>query len=361
MKKRDTYCFVAGHSGGHVIPCITLAREHLAKRPQDHILFFTSTGTLDTQITQYLDETQFTVVQLPITSCTSANPFKFALSVGKLIYAFFASMWYLMHSHSKSVTSTGGICTIPVAFAAYIMRIPVDIYELNVLPGKTTYFLARMLRTLYCCFERTMDFVPHANCKKTGYPIRFFSEEQHSRADSCRMLGLDPEKKTLLILGGSQGSVYINTTIKKWISKNNINQLQIIHQTGAYDTTDWHSFYAHHQIPAVVFPFNDNMEQCYAAADVIICRSGAGTLFEVLYFHKPCITIPLELYANAHQVHNAFTIAQEYPELFQVVTQDVITQHPALLGRTIMQLLGSPADNAQIPRMVKPADQVTTV
>ncbi len=342
MKKVHTHCFVAGQSGGHIIPCITLAQEILTKRPHDRILFFTTYAPLDAQLTQSLDA-PFTKVKLPVTSINNQNPFTLVLFVIKLAAAFFVSFYHLGCIRPQSITSTGGICTIPVALAAYILRIPIDLYELNVLPGKTTSFLAPLTRTIYCCFARTIDFLDFLSartCTQIGYPIRFFNEEQHSRADAYRRLNLDPDKKTILILGGSQGSVFINNMIKQWISATtDTGTLQIIHQTGAHDPTDWFLLYKQHNIQAVVFPFNNNMEQCYAAADLIICRSGAGTLFEVLYFHKPCITIPLELQNNSHQMHNAFTIAQEYPELFLVLTQDTITAQPSLLATTIGQVL----------------------
>lgn len=344
MKTTHTHCFVAGQSGGHILPCITLAQEHLTKHPDDTILFITTTAWLDTNLTQQLD-TRFTVVQLPIQSYIGSNPLQFCTFMARAFISFILSIYYLLTFRPQSITSSGGICTIPVALAGYMMRIPIDLYELNVLPGKTTYALARIARTVFHCFGRTADFLPHLPCKQTGYPVRFFHEEQHSRTTSCTMIGFDPTKKTILILGGSQGSLLINTMIKKWIAETSLSEhIQIIHQTGAHDHNDWNAIYARKKIKAIVFPFNHDMEHFYAAADLVIARSGAGTLFEVLYFHTPCITIPLELKTNAHQIHNAFTIAQEYPELFHVITQDTLESSHTLENKIkdVLMLNASP-------------------
>jgi len=360
MKATHTHCFVAGQSGGHILPCITLAHEVLSKYPKDAILFFTTTAKLDIQLTQHLDS-RFTVIRLGVPPIRGNNPLKLLYFYIMLITSFFTALYHLMQKRPQSVTSSGGICTIPVALAAYLMRIPIDLYELNVLPGKTTYFLSRVARTIYCCFNRTLFFLPRSCCKKSGYPVRFFHEKHHSRTESCNLIKLDPQKKTVLILGGSQGSVFINTAIKKWLSQTSItDSIQIIHQTGAHDTQDWHALYAQHKTKAIVFPFSHTMEQYYSAADLVICRSGAGTLFEVLYFHIPCITIPLELHSNAHQIHNAFTISQEYPELFTVLTQDTLNAHPYILEQTIAKVLHTPSTQIQ-PHLQTQAMSDTTL
>jgi len=335
MKKVRTHCFVAGQSGGHIIPCITLAQEIITKHPHDHTLFFTTNAPLDMQLSQSLSNS-YTHIALPVSSCRGYNPLTYIIWALKLMYAFCVSFYHLAQHRPESITSTGGISTIPVALAAHLLRIPIDLYELNVLPGKTTYFLAPLARTLYCCFARTQNFLPAETCRSAAYPVRFFNEKHYSQAQACTELKLNPNKKTILIIGGSQGSLFINKMIQNWLTESdNVRNFQIIHQTGAYDTTDWYLLYKQHKITAITFAFSDNMAPYYAASDLVICRSGAGTLFELLYFHIPCITIPLETAHNAHQVHNAFTMAHEYPELFSVLTQDTLAHNSSALASTI--------------------------
>jgi len=350
MKKRDTYCFVAGQSGGHIIPCITLAQKIIAQYPQSRIIFFTTHASLDAHLTQSLG-TSFTIIALPISSIANHSPFKFMLFAIKFLAAFCISFYKLVRTQPQSITSTGGICTIPVALAAYLLRIPINLYELNVLPGKTTYFLASLTRIIYCCFTRTIDFLPTHKCQTADYPIRFSPRTPLARTDTCTILKFDPNKKTILIIGGSQGSLFINNIIKQWITNSaQKKDIQIIHQTGAHDTTNWYLLYKQQGIHAIVFQFSGNMEQYYTAADLVICRSGAGTLFEMLYFHKPCITIPLELHSNSHQIHNAFTVAQKHPEHVRALTQNTLNRQPELLTEAIYQMLA--AQGAQVQNQV---------
>ena len=133
-----------------------------------------------------------------------------------------------------------------------------------------------------------------------------------------------PQKKTIFINGGSQGSLFINRTIKEWINLNTHTHalIQIIHQTGARDVAGWKEFYQQHDIPAIVFDYKDDMTAYYQAADVIVCRAGAGSLFEALFFEKPCLVIPLDIKSTSHQKYNAYAMKQAHPELFAVLTEN---------------------------------------
>lgn len=337
-EQKKIHCFVAGGSGGHIIPCIALAQQKLLHNPHDHILFFTSNKNIDHMITKSLSDS-YTVVRLPIMGITHINPFSLFITAISLMQSLYKSTYYLIRMRPISVTSTGGLCTLPVALVAYVLQIPLNIYELNVLPGKTTSFLAAYAQTIYCCFARTIDFLPNRKCQVSTYPIRQ-SLEKNIHADHHAS-----DKKTILIIGGSQGSIFINQQIKQWIlnQKNStgLKNIQIIHQTGEHDPIDWKTFYAEQAITATTFSFSQNLEHYYTKADLIICRSGAGSLFEALHYKKPCITIPLELAYNSHQIHNAFSMAQLYPTLFYVATQHALLNNPNLLATMIDTILFS--------------------
>ena len=97
--------------------------------------------------------------------------------------------------------------------------------------------------------------------------------------------------------------------------------LQVIHQLGDSTLNEWQALYAAHGIPALVFSFNHAIEYCYAASDLVLCRAGAGTLFELLFFQKKCITIPLETTENNHQLFNAQAFVHEYPHMIRMFRQ----------------------------------------
>ena len=100
--------------------------------------------------------------------------------------------------------------------------------------------------------------------------------------------------------------------------------IQIIHQTGCNDKTDWQALYKKYALSAFVFPYYERMHELYAATDIIICRSGAGSLFEAVHYNKLCITIPAGSARRYHQVKNALAIARQHPNIVQVLFQNIL-------------------------------------
>ena len=109
----------------------------------------------------------------------------------------------------------GGYISLSVCLAARILHIPIDLFELNAVPGKAVTWLAPLARKIYVCFDQTKSFFKKEKVELTEYPIRFGSEDRIPKASAQVQLGLDPWKVTLLVLGGSQGSRSINELIKK--------------------------------------------------------------------------------------------------------------------------------------------------
>ena len=129
--------------------------------------------------------------------------------------------------------------------------------------------------------------------------------------------------------------------MQQWINDASFpsQNIQIIHQTGSIDDTDWQQLYASKNIAAHVFSYHPDLALMYAAADLMICRAGAGTLFEIKFFNKPCIIIPLMTNTTTHQVDNAHAMASEYPELFHTVVQSNVEKNPAILHTLILNML----------------------
>ena len=202
------------------------------------------------------------------------------------------------------------------------------------MPGKTIKFLAPLAHKIHVCFEESKNYLPAHKCTVKNYPIRFAPElKKQSQTEARQKLGLDPHKKTIFVLGGSQGSLFINGLIKDWIIKHDelAKDIQLIHQTGARDTTDWQAFYKQHNVRALVFDYHEQIATLYTSADTIVCRAGAGTLFEVAFFNKHCITIPLEATTTNHQVANGHAMARLFPDRFTCLEQKVIKQNSNIL------------------------------
>jgi UDP-N-acetylglucosamine--N-acetylmuramyl-(pentapeptide) pyrophosphoryl-undecaprenol N-acetylglucosamine transferase len=225
-----------------------------------------------------------------------------------------------------------------------------------VVPGKAVKFLLPFVDKVVITFESTKLFFKNNlrnyvnKCVLQDYPIRFEEKDKNFDKDSlikkinltisCGVTSCFEEKrKTIFILGGSQGSIFLNELFKKWIFKNkNLNnKIQVIHQTGAQDKTDWFSFYKDLKCPAMIFSYDENIKDYYHMSDLIVCRAGAGTLFELEFFKKRCLIIPLKTEQTDHQVDNALEMSLRNPDLFFVQDQDLITKDFDLFDQKLVK------------------------
>ena len=343
-------CFVAGRSGGHIIPALTLAQQEYAKYD---FMFLSSDVQLDK------DMLASTPHHIPLTlgNIPYKKPWLLPQFIYQLAKAICTSVYHLHKHKPKKVISTGGYIALPVCLAATLLRIPIELFELNVIPGKATKVLAPLATSISICFEESKQYLPQKKCVYKPYPVRFPPEDKKITPTSAREnLNLGPHKKTIFILGGSQGSLFINNLFKQWLKHNKQlhNTIQVIHQTGVNDPTDWQQLYQQYNIPACVFAYNNNIKYCYAAANLIICRSGAGTLFEILFFETPCITIPLETATTNHQIANACALEKRYPHLFTMIQQHTIAKNPALVETIINEKTSIASHNKTSPKYKQP-------
>jgi len=142
-------------------------------------------------------------------------------------------------------------------------------------------------------------------------------------------------------MGGSQGSFFINSLFKDWLEKeeNRHSKIQVIHQTGNRDDRNWHSFYREMGIPSFIFSFYDNLKIFYSVADLVICRAGAGTLFELEFFKKLSLVLPLKTKQTSHQIFNAQEMAAKNPDLFVVQNQSLKQEDLAVFSKNIENML----------------------
>lgn len=336
MKK--IIALVAGRSGGHIIPALTIAKKYKTENNADSICMFTTAHSLDQSIIKKQGSVVTKHIPLKLGNVPFFNIFKILVFIIFFVRAFFKSLSSLRLYKPELVIGMGGYISIPVCLAAYLMRTPIHLYDLDAKPGKATRLLARYAQKIFICFEQANTMLPTAKTELIAYPIRFDEQAKAlEQSMALTLLHLPINKKTIFINGGSQGSVFINNSIKNWLNLNPhlYSLIQIIHQTGAADATNWQRFYNELEIPHHVFIYKDDLGPCYSAADLVICRAGAGSLFETLFFKKPCLTIPLETNTTAHQKENARALTLKYPELFTMLTEDEIKQDNMVLFRVL--------------------------
>ena len=319
-----TICFVAGKSGGHLMPCITQAKKIQAQNPQASLYVFTLGSELDKTILQknsFLTELSPTKLDNPPYDQPWLLPW-FAI---KTAWYCLKSLCLMIKLSPVKIISYGGFISVPVILAAKVLQIPVEIYELNVQPGKSTTLIAKIHDPIFTCFNSTASYLCKNRCIHFDYPVRFEqSDLNYDRPKLLNQYNFDSNRTTLLILGGSQGSILLNQVIKELIQQHPeyAKKLQeIIHQTGQSDPFDYATFYKNYDIPSVVFAYHEKLQDFYNLANVILSRAGAGTLFEIQFFNKPCICVPHQTAHTNHQIENVLELAQEFPDQFLIIQQ----------------------------------------
>ncbi|MBT3456289.1 UDP-N-acetylglucosamine--N-acetylmuramyl-(pentapeptide) pyrophosphoryl-undecaprenol N-acetylglucosamine transferase [bacterium] len=337
-QKLNHICFVGGQSGGHLIPCFTLAKKITQKNPNYLITLISTNTSLEKQLVQ---KTKYIKKHLALSLCKVPRRkiVKLPIFLFQLFTSFSLSLWHLIKNRPEKIISTGSYIAIPVCIAAKLLNIPIELYELNVEPGKAISFLAPIANKINICFKESQRKIKKT-CTPSLYPVRFTTKDlKIKKNDAIDKLGIQHNLKTILVLGGSQGSKFIDETIHKIFLLSNTlkNNAQVIHQTGS-EVDYCKKFYEKNDIQSVVFDHHKSLELCYRAADLIICRAGAGTLFETVFFKKTCITIPLQTGTTSHQKDNAISIAKQY-KFVHVLDQQKITKNPKIITNKVHKLL----------------------
>ena len=223
-----------------------------------------------------------------------------ALSV-KVVKSYFKVRGIIKEFKPDFVIGTGGYsCAIPL-YVAIKNKISTAIQEQNVLPGMVTRKFANKVDIVFISFSETKEYLKKENYFLTGNPIRSIIKNIDSRESKIHM-GLDPDKNTILIMGGSQGSKSINEYFLKNYRKYLDEDIQFLWQTGKS---------CKERIKQITdsnikkYEFIDDMDYAYSAADLVISRAGATAISEILHLGKPSILIPYPYAADNHQELNA--------------------------------------------------------
>lgn len=313
------FAFGAGGTGGHIIPALALADE--LKSRGHHSIFIGNAKSMEERL-----------------SADSAYPF-FPIQVQKLYRKLSLSNllfpYYLIHSIAQSrrilrseaidaVISTGGFVAGPVSIAALRLKLPCFLHESNSYPGLTTRYLAKHLHRLYLSFEESKRYIKQANIKNYGIPIK----NQNSLGEfKLSEYGLSPNKKTLLISGGSQGSLAINTAVSAIVRELWEDGWQILWQTGSLS---YEQFKAIHKDDAglYLFEFSPVLPAMMRIANLAITRAGAMTIAELEAARLPAILIPLPTAAGNHQYYNA--LAQQNKQVAEILLQNQLNPQSLL-------------------------------
>ena len=281
-----------GGTGGHVIPGIAVARE---LRSRGHQVSFV--GTEHGLEARLVPEAGFPLKTIRIGGLNSVGLRQKATTLGRLPQATLSSDRAVRSA--AAVFSMGGYVAGPPVIAAILRRVPVVVMEPNAVPGFTNRSISRLMSRALVSFEETARFFPPGRTEVTGLPVReeFFRIQPKVR----------DEELHVLITGGSQGSRTLNHAAKQsWpLFLSAGFRVRFTHQTGAAGFDEIHEAFATSGLQGEVVRFISDMPAAFSAADLVVCRAGAGAVSELAAAGKPSILVPFPYAADNHQTHNA--------------------------------------------------------
>ncbi len=237
------------------------------------------------------------------------------------------------------VVGVGGYASGPTLRVSAGKHIPTVIQEQNSFPGITNKILAKKVNRICVAYQHMEQFFPKDKIVLTGNPVRQdVIETEGKRPEACTFFDLKPEKKTLLVIGGSQGALSINKGIHKNITAIISHDIQLIWQTGNYYYKTAMELMKDTNYKSIrVVEFIDRMDLAYAIADVIVSRAGAIAISEICAVGIPSIFVPLPSAAEDHQTKNAQALVDKNAALM-IPDQEVNER----LGDVLTQLMSDP-------------------
>ena len=296
-----------GGTGGHIYPAIAIANELKLRFPEAEFLFV---GAKDKMEMQKVPEAGYKIEGLWIAGLQRKITLQNMMFPLKLVSSLARSRQIVKEFKPDVVIGTGGFASGPLLQMANNFKIPTVIQEQNSYPGITNKLLSKKASAICVAYENLERFFPADKIVFTGNPVRQdLLEIDSKRKEAIKYFNLNPNKKTLLVLGGSLGARRVNQLIEKEIYTLVSNDIQIIWQCGKLYYHD----YNHFTDGAVVqvLPFIDRMDLVYAAADFVISRAGASSVSELCLVGKPVIFIPSPNVAEDHQTKNAKAIVDK--------------------------------------------------
>ncbi len=296
-----------GGTGGHIFPAISIANEIKLRYPTADILFV---GAQDRMEMQKVPEAGYRIEGLWISGFQRRITAKNLLFPVKLVKSLWKARDIIKKFDPQVVIGTGGFASGPLLQMANREKIPTLIQEQNSYPGVTNKLLAKGADRICVAYPGMERFFPSEKIVLTGNPVRQdLLKVDEKREEALKFFGIDPSKKTVLVLGGSLGARKINELIEENLREFEKNDLQLLWQTGSLYFKD----YERHGLKQNVqtFEFLKRMDLAYAAADIIISRAGAGTVSELAIVGKPVVFIPSPNVAEDHQTKNAMAVAEK--------------------------------------------------
>lgn len=302
-----------GGTGGHIFPALSIANKLKEVNPDTEIIFVGAEGRMEME---KVPAAGYKIIGLPVaglqrkfTLSNLALPFKVMKSVSM-------AKRILKEFKPDIAIGVGGYASAPLLWAAGRLGIPTLIQEQNGFAGLTNKIVGKKARKICVAYENMERFFPADRIVLTGNPIRkeIIPASEQMRKEAFEFYGLNPQKKQIFIVGGSLGSGTLNNSMKKWISDGcpGGENVEVLWQCGKFYKSSVDEFMKDRSVEGIRHSdFIQRMDLAYAAADVVISRSGASSVSELCAAHKAVIFVPSPNVAEDHQTHNAMALVNK--------------------------------------------------
>lgn len=347
-----------GGTGGHIFPALAIANAIRKLNPETEFLFVGAQGKMEMEKVPAagykIEGLWISGIKRELTIDNLSFPFKVLSSVSK-------ALRIIREFKPDVAVGVGGYASGPLLYAASLKNIPCLIQEQNSYPGITNKILAKRVQKICVAYDGMEKYFPKEKILLTGNPVREnVLKIEGKRQEAFSFFRLNPEKKTILVVGGSQGARSINRSILAGLNEIRHADVQVVWQTGKLFYDEAQNAVSSAGMENVrVFDFISQMDFAYAAADLIVSRAGASTVSEILLVGKPSVMVPLPTAAEDHQTKNIEAMVRKNAALM-VRDADASAQLVATALDTLRdeQLLKSLASNAAAQALPNSAEKI---
>ncbi|MDP4238832.1 MAG: undecaprenyldiphospho-muramoylpentapeptide beta-N-acetylglucosaminyltransferase [Bacteroidota bacterium] len=308
--KVPKFIISGGGTGGHIFPAISIANALKKKIPEAEILFVGALGRMEME---RVPAAGYPIEGLPVSGLDRKNILRNVKVLWNLLHSMVLARRIISRFKPDVVIGVGGYASAPTLRAASALGIPTLIQEQNSYAGVTNKMLAKKAKKICVAYDRMERFFQKEKIVLTGNPVRqdLFSVAPKS-PEAYEFFGLDPAKKTILIVGGSLGARTINQSIIAGLKELSKTEIQIIWQTGKFYIENARkaaeSFTSRNLL---VTDFVSRMDFAYSIADLVVSRAGASSISELCLLAKPVILVPSPNVAEDHQTQNALALVRK--------------------------------------------------
>lgn len=305
-----------GGTGGHIFPAVSIANAIKLQHPEAEILFVGAEGRMEMQ---RVPAAGYSIKGLPVAGFNRKNLLANIPVLWKLFKSQTMAKKIIKEFKPMAAVGVGGYASGPTLKMAQKMGIPTLIQEQNSYAGVTNKLLAKKAKKICVAYDGMEKFFPADAIIKTGNPVRQnLLDSQINRSEAIKAFKLDPEKRTILLIGGSLGARTINESILSHLDLVRESGVQFIWQTGKYYSQEIAERLKDEKNLEMlhITDFISNMDAAYAAADLVISRAGAGSISEFCLLRKPVILVPSPNVAEDHQTKNALALVEKDAALY---------------------------------------------